>query len=87
MVAVLGRGNRMSLRRAGLGEERHRRSYSTIMWSRSSSLVTEMRASRSSPGSWYLKQTSAPAMEKSFAARAGNLMWRSTARIFVSPPT
>ena len=32
-------------------------SYSSIIFSRSSSEVTEMRASRSSPGSWYLMRS------------------------------
>ncbi|GER43268.1 RING/U-box superfamily protein [Striga asiatica] len=74
---------------AGLGEARHSRSYSCIMCSRSSSLVTEMRASRSSPGSWYLNEMPSPPshMADSLANRAANRMPRSTARIFVSPPT
>lgn len=41
---------------AGLLEARNKRSYSIIMCSRSSSFVTEIRASRSSPGNWYLEQ-------------------------------
>uniref|UniRef100_A0A8R7UXB4 Uncharacterized protein n=1 Tax=Triticum urartu TaxID=4572 RepID=A0A8R7UXB4_TRIUA len=38
--------------------KRWRRSYSMTRCSRSSSLVTETSASRSSPGSWYLTQRS-----------------------------
>lgn len=84
------REKRKRRKRAGLGEERERRSYSIIMWWRSSSLVTEIKASRSSPGSWYLKNVVVVVeleREESFAVRVGNLMWRSTARILVSPAT
>nr|KYP65550.1 hypothetical protein KK1_011793 [Cajanus cajan] len=59
------------------------------MLSRSSSVVTVMRLSRSSLGSWYLSVKGLPLrmVRESFAHRSFNDEWRSTTTILVSPPT
>ena len=65
------------------------RSYSSIMLSRSSSVVTEMRESRSSLGSWYLRAKGRP-LRKVLERRveiSEREVWRSTTMMRVSPPT
>jgi hypothetical protein len=46
------------------------RSYSSIMFSRSSSVVTEIKASRSSLGNWYFKVTALPQSLESLEMRS-----------------
>lgn len=65
------------------------RSYSSIMLSRSSSVVTEIKESRSSLGSWYLRVKGRPlrrVLERRLE-RSEREVWRSTTTIRVSPPT
>lgn len=73
---------------AGLAEEL-RRSYSSTMFSRSSSVVTEMRESRSSFGSWYLSENDFPERRvlDRRRQRSERVVCLSTRMIRVSPPT
>jgi len=65
------------------------RLYSLIMFSRSSSMVTEMRESRSSLGSWYLSVKGLP-FRKVFERRVERVasdVACSDTMMHVSPPT
>lgn len=67
------------------------RSYSSNMLSRSSSVATEMRESRSSLGSWYFRVKRRPLRRvrerREERAEREELPWRSTTTMRVSPPT
>lgn len=65
------------------------RSYSSIMFSRSSSVVTEMRESRSSLGSWYLSVKGRPFRNvfERRVERSASEVARSATMMRVSPPT
>jgi hypothetical protein len=69
-------------------EEAAMRSYSSTRLSRSSSVETEMRESRSSLGSWYLSVKGRPPSSdrERRAWTSASVAWRSTATIRVSPP-
>lgn len=84
-------GNRNNRIREGLMDELAAvvRSYSSIMFSRSSSVVTEMRESRSSFGSWYLRVKGLPlrkVLERRVESSVSEVV-RSTTTMRVSPPT
>lgn len=65
------------------------RSYSSIMFSRSSSVVTEIKESSSSLGSWYLSEKGRPfrSVFERRRDRSESEEWRSVTTIRVSPPT
>lgn len=67
-------------------DEEAARSYSSMRFARSSSDLMEIRASRSSVGSWHLKLTSVPHRSSNLDNSLGKEMERLTARTLVWPP-
>lgn len=78
-------GKRNNLNRAGLVELQYNRSYSNILFSRSS-LVIEIRASRSSARNQYLKQKFRVTVDGKLGDKARKLDVAIDKKDLVSPP-